>query len=284
MCLVVDLTTVREPAQAYVMLSCVQELDQVFIVEKLPIDKLKPSNVALREVNRLKEVESNCSFLQQWFSPEKDRIRIAFLNTRSLQKHFKDLQCSWTLCSCDILCISETWLKQQQLESEYILKGYEHPHVVSVGPGKGLATYAKTSFKSVGDVCRSNYQISKFTCDKCDVISVHRSESAPYEDVLCDIAQICSDEKLTILGGDFNVCALKNQNNLLMKGLTQLGFNQLICEATHIAGRTIDHCYVRQAVSYTGSQLTGKNIFLHSVYWSDHDAILISINFGRDAT
>ena len=277
MCLVVDLMTVREPAQAYVMLSRVQEIDQVFIVEKLPADKLKPSIVALKEVNRLKEIPSNCSFLQQWYSADKDRTRIAFLNTRSLQKHFKDLQCSWTLCSCDILCISETWFKQEQLESEYILKGYEHPHLVSVGPGKGLATYAKTSFQPVADVCRSNYQISKFASDNCEVISVYRSESAPYEDVLCDIAQICNDEKLTILGGDFNVCVLKNENNLLIKGLTQLGFIQMIFEATHIAGGAIDHCYVRQAVGYTGSQLTGKNTYLHSVYWSDHDAILISM-------
>ena len=277
MCLVVDLMTVREPAQAYVMLSRVQEIDQVFIVEKLPADKLKPSIVALKEVNRLKEIPSNCSFLQQWYSADKDRTRIAFLNTRSLQKHFKDLQCSWTLCSCDILCISETWFKREQLESEYILKGYEHPHLVSVGPGKGLATYAKTSFQPVADVCRSNYQISKFACDNCEVISVYRSESAPYEDVLCDIAQICNDEKLTILGGDFNVCVLKNENNLLIKGLTQLGFIQMISEATHIAGGAIDHCYVRQAVGYTGSQLTGKNTYLHSVYWSDHDAILISM-------
>ena len=53
MCLVVDLMTVREPAQAYVMLSRVQELDQVFIVEKLPVDKLKPSNVALRTLHRI---------------------------------------------------------------------------------------------------------------------------------------------------------------------------------------------------------------------------------------
>ena len=170
MCLVVDLMTVREPAQAYVMLSRVQEIDQVFIVEKLPTDKLKPSNVALKEVNRLKEIPSNCSFLQQRYSADKDRIRIAFLNTRSLQKHFKDLHCSWTLCSCDILCISETWFKREQLESEYILKGYEHPHLVSVGPGKGLATYAKTSFQPVADVCHSNYQISKFACDNCEVI------------------------------------------------------------------------------------------------------------------
>ena len=277
MCLVVDLMTVREPAQAYVMLSRVQEIDQVFIVEKLPADKLKPSIVALKEVNRLKEIPSNCSFLQQWCSADKDRIRIAFLNTRSLQKHFKDLQCNWTLCSCDILCISETWFKQEQLESEYILKGYEHPHLVSVGPGKGLATYAKTSFQPVADVCRSNYQISKFACDNCEVISVYRSESAPYEDVLCDIAQICNDEKLTILGGDFNVCVLKNEHNLLIKGLTQFGFIQMISEATHIAGGAIDHCYIRQAVGYTGSQLTSKNTYIHSVYWSDHDAILISM-------
>ena len=214
-CLVVDLMAVRGPAQAYVMLSRVQELDQVFIAEKLPVDKLKPSNVALKEVNRLKEITLNCSLLQQWYGSDKDNMKIAFLNTRSLQRHFKDPQCSWILSLCEILCISETWLNRQQLESEYILKSYEQPCLVSVVPGKGLATYAKSSFQHVADVRHSNYQISKFAADNCEVISVYRSNYAPHENVLSEITTICNDEKLTIIGGDFNVCVLENQNNLL---------------------------------------------------------------------
>ena len=127
-------------------------------------------------------------------------MKIAFLNTRSLQKQFRDLQCSWTICSSDVICISETWLNRQQHGSEYILKGYEHPQLVSVGPGKGLATYAMSSFKPITDVCHDNYQISKFACDHCDIISVNRSESASYEDVLYNITQIYNDEKLKFLG------------------------------------------------------------------------------------
>ena len=65
-CLVVDFRSLREPAQGYVMLSRIQVLNQLFIVEELPVNKLKPSDVALKEVERLENKSKNKS-LPQWF-------------------------------------------------------------------------------------------------------------------------------------------------------------------------------------------------------------------------
>ena len=54
-----DLQTVFEPAQAYVMLSRVQCIEQVFIYKKLPEEKIRTSAIALEELKRLKEISMN---------------------------------------------------------------------------------------------------------------------------------------------------------------------------------------------------------------------------------
>ena len=60
----------------------------------------------------------------------------------------------------------------------------------------------------------------------------------------------------------------KQKNNRLIKRLEDLGFQQLIKEATHFAGGHIDHIYVNhQAV---------VDVSLYSPYYcaKDHDALL----------
>ena len=54
-----DLMSVFEPAQAYVMLSRVQCIEQVFIYKKLPEKKIRTSAIALEELQRLKNISMN---------------------------------------------------------------------------------------------------------------------------------------------------------------------------------------------------------------------------------
>ena len=48
-----DLETWLQPAMAYVMLSRVQTLEQLFIVGTVPEDKIRPWPAALAEMERL---------------------------------------------------------------------------------------------------------------------------------------------------------------------------------------------------------------------------------------
>ena len=54
-----DLKSVFEEAQGYVMLSRVQELNQVFIIEEFDACKLYPSKKALRELDRMNKISFN---------------------------------------------------------------------------------------------------------------------------------------------------------------------------------------------------------------------------------
>ena len=61
---------------------------------------------------------------------------------------------------------------------------------------------------------------------------------------------------------------MNESENILTVGLCNLGFKQVISEATHERGNALDHLYFRDMKK--GSQI---QVELQSVYWSDHDAV-----------
>merc|ERR1711888_61771 len=78
---VIDLRSIFEAAQAYVMASRVQELDQLYILEELPENKIYANQTALAEIDRLLQVSKN-SNPTKWECRkyEGSTTRISFLN------------------------------------------------------------------------------------------------------------------------------------------------------------------------------------------------------------
>ena len=53
----------------------------------------------------------------------------------------------------------------------------------------------------------------------------------------------CCLDNATLITGDLNLCMKKNPRNFVMKRYKDIGFIQLVLEATHIEGGWIDHAY-----------------------------------------
>ena len=85
---VIDLRSVFEAAQAYVMASRVQELSQLYILEELPKEKIYPSQAALEEIKRLLSASVNRN-PTSWEAKDDSRKKICFLNCRSIKNKFK---------------------------------------------------------------------------------------------------------------------------------------------------------------------------------------------------
>ena len=261
-----------QKAQAYVMLSRVQSLDQIFIVEKLHPEKIAPCLAAVEELNRLDE-----NSIKKWSKPA-DKTVVTWQNTRSQVMHHEDLKLSRRHTLSDVLCCSETWFDDRAKKKKYELDELGRPKLVRAGRGKGLAIYSRKPFEQFEMVNEPNYQIARFIYEgEYNIITVYRSSSASCKDVLTSILKLCDENKLTVIGGDFNICALTEKNNALVEGLIKAGFRQLVSEATHIKGRVIDHCYVREAVNSEMPPLTPKDVTVRSVYWSDHDAVMLNL-------
>ena len=94
---VIDIRSVFEGAQGYVMLSRIKELSQLYILEELPENKLYPIERALDEIKRLEEVSLNKN-LSFWDKQERSGIeKISFLNVRSLINKFDNIRADWSL-------------------------------------------------------------------------------------------------------------------------------------------------------------------------------------------
>ena len=149
-----------------------------------------------------------------------------------------------TLLQGDIIHLIETSLEEKE-ESPLNrnLQDYE-AHLISVGRGKGIATYYKASiFKHEQDFRMTSMQITKFSSENLDVINVYRSSNGNSAELLTKLLEIVNPAKSVLITGDFNICFMTTPNNRMSKGLVKEGFTQLMQDPTHIMGGHIDHVY-----------------------------------------
>ena len=105
--------------------------------------------------------------------------------------------------------------------------------------------------------------------DNIDIICVYRSDLGSIEELYCKIYSKLTPLKLTMICGDFNICALENSKNLLTQSLLAENFKQIVKYPTHEKGGLIDHIYIRNTPEI-------YDVYHHSVYYSDHDGICVT--------
>ena len=95
-----------------------------------------------------------------------------------------------------------------------------------------------------------------------------------------DLTKLIDPNRATIITGDFNVCFMENSSNRLIQGLLGMAFDQLVHEPTHIRGRHIDLLFFLDP-----EKRLNPTIQRYSPYYSDHDAILITLKaMDKDAS
>ena len=266
-----DIDSIFEEAQGYVMLSRVQELKQVYILNKFNPKKLYPSQKALRELERMNMVSINRN-PSPWRKETENTLKIVSLNCAGLKAHFQDIKMDDRLQKGHIIHLVETSLTEDDDEDTFKLEGYKQRFIKN-GNGKGVATYySSDKFQPLEDVKMDKFQITKFQHRDLDIINIYRSQSLNSLEVLEHLKQLIETGRPTLITGDFNICFMENFSNRLIQGLLSLGFDQLVHEPTHIRGRHIDHAY------FLDPRGRLKPIVdRYSPYYSDHDGICITI-------
>ena len=258
-CLIVDLRRVREPAQAYVMLSRVQAISQLFIIENVSENKIYPSTLALAEVERLSSVSINSTEMQQ------DCTLITSLNIHSLPKHFSDLSHDYVMKQSKMICIQETWCTDAFENNHLMLEGF-NLHFTNRGNGKGIVTYYKNDFFLQNVINDENYQMTKFFGNDYHVINVYRSQGADTIAFINALDSLIIGCDYCYIVGDFNINFLEGCHPIVRHILSH-GFIQLVDSPTHEEGSLLDHAYVK-------SNFTHK-VHLHWPYYSDHAGVCI---------
>ena len=140
-----------------------------------------------------------------------------------------------------MICLSETWLKDDEPKSELHIHGYiQHLNSYGGEGGKGLAVFYKPEkFRASGDVKQRDLQITRLSSIDVDMILVYRNASC--KNTFQYIYQMIVHGKTTTICGDFTVCFFKKKSNTLIQSLLKLGFEQRVTEATHFQEGLIDH-------------------------------------------
>ena len=107
------------------------------------------------------------------------------------------------------------------------------------------------------------------------ILSVYRySESTQMEEFTHQVLDNVDLKKPTIILGDINIDLFKHENNVFSRELKNLGFVQLVKQATHLSGGLLDHIYVY--IPLGGCCQLFK---VHPLYYSDHDAVCCILEF-----
>ena len=265
--LIVDLKTWLRPAMAYVMLSRIQTLSQLYIIGSVPEDKIKPWPAALEELKRLNGVAINNP------KNEDKRFKIISLNTCSLRKHVSDIKGDYQLLSGNVICLQETWLERHEESQECYQITQFNSHFNSQGRGKGLATFFPDDFTVNESVADPHFQMSKIVSSNLSIINVYRSEKAS-DNFLKELDKLIRYDKTIIVCGDFNYCHSSQIHHPVHIFFTERNFIQLVTEATHRGGRQLDHSYVYCLEPYSLNDFATKTI---GCYYSDHDKVVTLI-------
>ena len=108
----------------YVMLSRVQCIDQLQIINEFDPEKIKVDESVKAETARMWEVSCNKN-PTAWMNSEESGFRVSSLNCRSLRKHIQDVKTDDLLLRADVIALQETWLeKGEDEQGPYQLEGY----------------------------------------------------------------------------------------------------------------------------------------------------------------
>ena len=260
------------PSQAYVMLSRVEDIEQIVIMQDFKESNVRIDPKALEELHKMNARSINRN-PEPW-RDGKEGMRIAALNIMNLRNNHEYLVQDPTLQFADIVCLSETWLNQG--EEDFAMEGYEAAYN-SVGGGKGVAAFYKAEVFNFKNDCRlERAQMSMFESPAVDVIVVYRSQGQNLEEIADKVDVWRNPAKLTVVCGDMNVCLKKEARNKLTVELDSMGFAQLNEEATHIGGGHIDHMYMTR-------EATGRaTLERYSPFYSDHDALCLTLAQGEE--
>ena len=265
--LVIDLKSVREAAQAYVMMSRVQSLQQLYILNGFLSSKIYPSVIAMEELDRLKKIACN-----EEEKAKRSNAMIFSLNIRSLPKHHKDIL-SDHLAEAQVIALQETRCDPEQENQHLALPGY-NMHFESRGLRKGVVTYFKEEYQVTATINTDLYQVIKVSNNNYHVINVYCSKNANKQQLYKDLIALLRGTQLCLIVGDFNENFLQEPKPKFVQHMIARKFSQLVNTATHIEGRLLDHVYVQNTRWDFETEL-------NFCYYSDHAAITVMKSSGN---
>ncbi|XP_065926121.1 uncharacterized protein [Magallana gigas] len=286
---VVNLDRTFAAGQAYVALSRVTSKNGLFI-ETADEDKLK------KKIYADPDVKASLSTMQR-FIPSgisgigqiktEDCKTILLLNVQSLRAHIQDIKSDNRLRKADLICLTETWLRDQEDLSEFEIRGF---NFYSISRGEcyddSSNTFRKLSQARGGGIGVFQRKEENIRCHQLPLkniegmavelgsenimlILIYRPGNINvrfFLDTLQNVVNVFQERGYQcVVVGDFNEDA--RSTGPITSTLQSKGFEQRVDFSTTEGGTILDHIYVTEGMSV--------KVVKVPVYFSYHDAIKV---------
>ena len=272
-----DLNSTFQCAQSYVMLSRIQTIDQLFILNNFDEKKLQHSEKSLQELKRLENISYNSNQTNWEIEDGNNNLKIAMLNCAGLRAHIEDIKADNKILQADVIHLVETSIENDSSTTDLEIGGY-NSHFYNISRGKGIATYIRkrhnVNTETLEHFSDTGLQICSSDIEKVTSLAVYRSSFGNVGNLIEKLVKPITEKKCVLITGDFNICAKKKPNNTVTSTLLSKEFVSLLDEATHIEGGYIDQAYWKDE----DNDFIPPTVERYSPYYSDHDAICITIS------
>ena len=270
--------------QVYVALSRSTSLNGIHILGQIEAKHVKTDGRVHKEYERLRNISSLTMQPTNQTLQDKTILTMCLLNVRSLRKHSIDIMYDLNILNSDIIALTETQLLPQSNDTE--IKTHLHPFLLhrQDHPSDRFSSLALCTNHNI-EVQEHEYFheinairfviLNSITQLRCNILLLYRKNSSNVFNYINGIRQTLHNHAIDVILGDFNINYLNDNDIQPLKTLmNSLNYSQIVQSPTFIsAGSTIDHIYLK---------LDMFDVILNSVvsiYYSDHDAIKISIKF-----
>ena len=275
---VISMKGLRE-AMAYVAFSRVTTLEGLYLTNydpsKIFCKKDIETNVAkmptldISTANPLLQLDHNINFI------------IAHHNIQSLRRHIEDLRNNTQMRKSHVICLSETWLTDNDHLEDLLIDGYTL-ETLRVGRARGVAMYIHNSV---------DYTLLPFLTSDFDTLAirtygatnmliavVYKPPNTRHGTFCTEMSNITAQTELletdhAVFVGDFNIDLLKEGTS---PPRVFQSYFQAISEPTTTNETLLDHIYMKP--------IPGINDFVASVlptYYSYHRPVFIAIKRKR---
>ena len=265
--------------QVYVALSRATTLNGIRILGKLEGNHFKADPRVHKEYERLRQI-SPITMQTKETLLDNASFTICLLNIRSLRKHARDIHCDSRIINSDLIALTETQLVPCSSDSDikndlhpFTLYRQDHPtdrfSSLAVCTRSPVQATEHQYFAQINALKFVLYNMSKQTCT---VLLLYRKNNTNVHQYVECLGNILSCIPIDMIMGDFNINYFDSSTSAPLRSLmSSFGYSQAVQNPTFLSsGSALDHIYLKS--TYDVIQNT-----IISVYYSDHDAIRLTI-------
>nr|XP_034322603.1 ATP-dependent DNA helicase pif1-like [Crassostrea gigas] len=289
---VVNLDRTFSPGQAYVAISRVTSKDGLFI-------ETNDESVLQKKIYADLDVKLALKSMERYILDEDWICNVAkngnyktilLFNVQSLRGHFEEINCDNRLMKADFVCLTETWLKEEEDIQDIEISGFDFHHVVRnqcyddsedlmtrlrKAKGGGVGVYKKETKETILINALEYKNIEGITIEihqeDIAIITLYRPSLLPVNNFLKTLLKVVDFYKRRycnlIIIGDMNEDA--KMQGPIRSFLETMGFMQIVHFYTTEGGTILDHVYVTDPLKTC--------VHKASFYFSYHEAIEIHV-------